>query len=189
MLDLVARRGYDTCTVAMIARRAGVSQAEFEAMFGSKEECAIAVFDRFMVDFNREVGDAFASRPGWPENLRAAAWAAARYQEAHPRELRFGAVGMLWASELMQTRREQAFRRFVDMVDAGRALAGDPEAVPQFTAEGVIGSIAAMITRRTQAGRVSPVEFVPDLMYLAVVPYLGEEAAARELTMPAPEPT
>jgi AcrR family transcriptional regulator len=186
MLDLVAARGYDECTVASVCERAGATRSEFDRLFGSKEECAVAVFDRFMEDFNRDVESAFEAEPVWPDSLRAAAYAAARYQEEHPRELKFGALGMLWASELMQTRRELAFRNFIRMVDAGRALAPDPDLVEDATAERVIGSIAGMITRRTQEGPVSPRKFVPELMFLAVLPYLGEEVAARELVIPPP---
>jgi AcrR family transcriptional regulator len=188
MLDLVCSQGYDDTTVNAVVERAGATGSEFDRLFGSKEECAIAVFDRFMEDFNRDVERAFESEPSWPDNLRAAAYAAARYQEDHPRELRFGAIGMLWASELAQTRRELAFQNFISMVDAGRALAPHPDLVPQHAAERVIGSIAKMITKRAQRGRVSPQKFVPELMYLAVLPYLGPEAAARELTMPPPRP-
>jgi len=41
---------------------------------------------------------------------------------------------------------------------------------------------------REGQGRLSsaPVELVPELMYGAVRPYLGEEAARRELTIPPP---
>jgi AcrR family transcriptional regulator len=187
MLELVARQGYDATSVEEVTRSAGATQAEFESQFESKEGCAIAVFDWFMEDFNREVEVAFASEAQWPASLRAAAYAAARYQEEHPRELRFGAVGMLWASELAQTRRELAFQSFVGMVDAGRALAEDPEQIPEHTAERVIGSIAEMITKRAQKTKISPQMFVPELMYLAVLPYLGEQVAARELTMPPPD--
>ncbi len=103
--------------------------------------------------------------------------------------MRFGATGLLWAGEAAQAKREIAFQNFVAMVDAGRSLAAEPDQVPEYTAEGVIGSVAVMITKRAQQDEeMRPYEFVPQLMALAVRPYLGEVAAARELTMPPPAP-
>jgi AcrR family transcriptional regulator len=186
-LDLVTSEGYDAIDVGQIATRAGVEREQFDSLFPSKEACAIAVFDDFMDVFNRQVDEAYASEPQWPDSLRAAAYAVANWMTTHPREMRFGATGLLWAGEAAQAKREMAFQNFVAMVDAGRPLAADPDQVPEYTAEGVIGSIAVMITKRAQQDeQIRPYEFVPQLMALAVRPYLGEEAAARELTLPPP---
>jgi hypothetical protein len=50
----------------------------------------------------------------------------------------------------------------------------------------VIGAIAEMLTKRLTQGEVDPYEFVPQLMSIAVRPYLGEDAAAKELARPPP---
>lgn len=187
-LDLVTSKGYDAVDVEQIAERAGIERGEFDSLFPSKEACAIAVFEDFMDVFNRQVVGAYESEPQWPDSLRAAAYAVALWMTEHPREVRFGATGLLWAGEAAQAKREIAFQKFVAMVDAGRSLAPDPELVPAFTAEGVIGSIAEMITKRAQGpDDLRPYDFVPQLMAVAVRPYLGDEAAARELTHPPPE--
>jgi hypothetical protein len=95
---------------------------------------------------------------------------------------------MLWAGELTKAHRDSFYRHFSALVDGGRAVAPDPASIPPFTAEATIGSINEMLGRRVQRGDVvDPRAFIPELMYLAVLPYLGEEAARRELTMPAPE--
>lgn len=60
------------------------------------------------------------------------------------------------------------------------------DSIPAFTAEGVIGSIGEMLTKRLQRPGFDPYDLVPELMALAVRPYLGEEAAARELEIPPP---
>lgn len=188
-LDLITSKGYDAIDVDQIAAKAGVERAQFDSLFPSKEACTIAVFDDFMDVFNRQVGEAYESQPRWPDSLRAAAYAVALWMTEHPREMRFGATGLLWAGEAAQAKREIAFQNFVAMVDAGRSLAAEPDQVPEYTAEGVIGSVAVMITKRAQQDEeMRPYEFVPQLMALAVRPYLGEVAAARELTMPPPAP-
>ncbi len=188
MLEIASEHGYEETRVDEVVGRAEATREQFDRLFSSKEECSIAVFDRFMTGFYRQVFAAYEGEPSWPDNLRAAAYAVADWMSAHPREWRFGAIGLLWAGELAQARRETAFQSFAEMIDAGRAHAEDPDAVPAFTAEGVIGAIAEMITRRAQGDSIEPIEYVPSLMATAVRPYLGEEAAARELEIPPPRP-
>lgn len=188
MLDLVSTQGYEATSIEQILERAEAGRRDFERLFSSKEDCAIAVFDRAWEEFNRQVNEAYEREAPWPDSLRAAAYAAARWIAENQRQARFGIVTLLWAGEVAQARREAAFQNFADMVDAGRERMEDGEKLPAFSAEGVIGSIAEMITKRAQRGEIEPYEYVPELMATAVRPYLGEEAAARELTIPPPRP-
>lgn len=120
--------------------------------------------------------------------MRAAAYAEARWILENPKWVRFGFVEMLWAGEMTRAVRERTIRRYIEMVDAGREVTENPKAIPALTAEGMIGSITEMLMKKLQRDRPpNPYDFVPELMYLAVRPYLGEEAAQRELTMPRPE--
>jgi AcrR family transcriptional regulator len=185
-LDLSFAQGYQATSVEELLARAAVSRADFERLFGSKEACAIAVFEHFRAGFDDEVRAAYEAETRWPASLRAAAYAVARWMVAHPREVRFGGVEMLWAGEMAQTHREATFQSFVDMIDAGREQLEDPDSVPSIAAERAVGAIAELAARRFQHSNVGIYELVPELMYLAVLPYLGEEVAARELTMPAP---
>jgi AcrR family transcriptional regulator len=186
MLDLVSSEGFEAISLDDVVERAGTSREEFERQFESMEDCAMVVFDRFLEDHNRVVRKAYESEEVWPDSLRAAAYAVASWMTENPQAARFGTVGMLWSSELAQARREAGFQNFVDLVDAGKEVAEDPDSIPPFTAEGVIGSIAEMLTRRLSQGEVHLYELVPQLMSIAVRPYLGEEAAAKELTIPPP---
>lgn len=186
MLDLVTSQGYEETSIEEIVEKAGATQAEFDRLFASKADCAIAVFSKYQVSIDRAIITAYESEKEWPDSLRAAGYAAARWMVENPRAIRFGTIEVLWVSELSQARREEGFLKFVGMVDAGRERAKDPDSIPAFTAEGVIGSVTEMMTKHLQRGDVDPYEFVPELMYLAVRPYLGEEAAARELTIPPP---
>jgi AcrR family transcriptional regulator len=186
MLELVSSQGYDATTVEEVVERAGVSRREFDSLFSSKEECAMAVFDAFLKDFEEATRRAYDSEPEWRDSIRAAGYAAAIWINSHRREVRFGTVEMLWAGEMAQARREIGFQNFVGMIDAGRESCEDPDSVPPFTAEGVIGSFAEMLTKRAKRGEYDPYPLVPELMYRAVLPYLGEDAAIEELALPPP---
>lgn len=186
MLELASARGYNDVSIEEIAERAGVEREVFERLFGSKEACAIVVFDGIEEEFERAIAIAYGGEAQWPDSLRAASYAVAGWIEEHPREVRFAAVEMLWVSEMGQARREAGFQQFIGLIDAGREQAENPDSVPASTAESVIGSIAELMTKRLQRGQLDPYALVPELMYLAVLPYLGKEAATRELTMPRP---
>jgi AcrR family transcriptional regulator len=188
LLELACERGYRALSVAEVSARAGVSEVQFRTHFGSLEQCALALFDEIQAEFERRVDSAYRSEPEWPDSLRAVAYAVAAWLEENPCEARFGSVEMLWVSELAQARREAGFQRFVSLIDAGRAVAAEPDSIPAATAESVIGSIAALVTKRLQGGGLKPRALVPELMSVAVRPYLGKEAAERELQIhPPPE--
>jgi AcrR family transcriptional regulator len=186
MLELVISRGYEATTVEDVAALAGVGRGEFDQCFASKEECAIAVFDHFQADFETKVMAAYASEETWPDNLRAAAYAIADWSTENPRGMRFGTVEMLWISDAAQARRLHGFETFLGMIEAGREVAPDPDQVPPHAAGRLMGSVAEILTRRIQGKGFDARAFVPELMALIVTPYLGEEAAARELAIPPP---
>lgn len=187
VVDLSFERGYEAVTVAEICARAGGGETDFRRFFASKQECALAALEEMIASNQRTVRGAFESEPRWPDSLRAAAYAQARWIVANPRKTRFGMLETLWASELTSALRDQLFGGYVAMIDAGRSVASDPDSIPPLTAESVVGSIAQVLTRYSERdeGR-DPVSGVPEMMYLAVRPYLGEEAARRELTIPPP---
>lgn len=187
MVGLASERGYDAVGIADVAERAGGTVADFERHFPSKLACAVAILEGIAESNLREVRGAFDGEPAWPDSLRAAAYAHADWILANPEKMRFGLLETVWASELTGALRDSLFGEYVAMIDAGRKVAPDPDSIPAFTAEGVVGAITEVITRRLrpeQSGEL--LDLVPEMMYLAVRPYLGEEAARRELTMPRP---
>lgn len=189
MLDLVFERGYDGVSIEEIAARAGGGVADFEQHFPTKQACAVAVLEELAENNLRAVRGAFEREDRWPDSLRAAAYAHARWILANPKKMRFGLLETLWAGEMTSALRDELFRAYIGMVDAGREVAPDPEAVPAYTAEGVVGSITQVVVRNMgKPGAGDLLAQVPEMMYLAVRPYLGEEVARRELTLPPPNP-
>jgi hypothetical protein len=149
----------------------------------------VAKLEELVADNQRVVRQAFESEERWPDSLRAGAYAQARWIAEHTEEVRFMMLETLWASELTGALRDQFLAEYTVMIDAGRAVAPDPDSVPPLAAESVIGAITQAIARYSgeESGRRDPIAAVPEMMYLAVRPYLGEEAARRELTIPPPK--
>jgi AcrR family transcriptional regulator len=187
LLAVVHERGYAAAGVQEILARAGISRAEFDRHFAGKDDIALRVFEAMIDDYVGRVERAFAAAPPWPANLRAAAYETARWILAHPDGTWFGMVGVLEAGEMALVRREEVFRWAASLIDRGRELAPEPEAVPRAAPLIAIGAIADSLRRQQQDGlEVGVIEAVPRLMYASVRPYLGEAAARRELAIPPP---
>jgi hypothetical protein len=140
-------------------------------------------------DFNEEVfGAAAAAGDLWRDRLRAAAYTAARYIDARPVQTRFDMIQMLGVGDMAQAYRDRYLGQIVDLIDEGRQELPNPESMSRDVASGVFGSVYQFLLRELQ-GRREPVtaeSFVPQLMYIAVRPYLGHDVAVEELTLEAP---
>ena len=187
MLDVVIERGYEEATVGAVVERANLDRVAFERHFTGFDDCYLQLFAEFSAEFDLAAFGGFDSEGPWRERLRAAAYGAARYIRDHPREAAFSTTLMFAAGDLAQAQREGHLRRLAALIDAGRGELEDPGSVSPAVAEAVIGSIYALCVRRLAAADTASIEgLVPELMYLAVRPYLGEEAAREELAMPPP---
>jgi AcrR family transcriptional regulator len=190
VMDLVVERGFDGTTVEMVVERAGVERADFERDFGDGDlrQCCMAIYRENIDDFNQAVFGAAADGDRWRDRLRAAAYTAARYIDAHPVQTRFDMIQMLGAGDMAQAYRDRYLGEIVNLIDEGREELPDPDSMSRDVAIGVFGSIYQFLLRELE-GRREPVtaeSFVPQLMYIAVRPYLGHDAAREELTMEAP---
>lgn len=180
--EIVLARGCEDLSLEEIAGRAEVREEVLRQHFSSAGDCLLDAYLDFTRDFDRVVFGAFESVEGWRPALRAAAYAAAHYMEENPREIRFGVIGLLGGGPMIQAHRARHLQRLADLVDAGRQELDDPDALGRSVAEAVIGSVNALIVKEFErGGRTRPVDFVPDMLYLAVRPYMGHATAREEL--------
>jgi AcrR family transcriptional regulator len=187
-IDLVLERGYEATTVEALTERAGVQPADFERHFAGKEDCVLTVVDEGVERFRAVVFSAYERHELWRDGMRAAAYAAARWVRDNPRYILFSTTMMNGATELARAHRDMALQMFAEIVDAGRSELEDPDSLAPETALAVIGSIYELLQRELGSGHgtADAESFVPELMYLAVRPYLGHAEALKELTIPPP---
>jgi AcrR family transcriptional regulator len=187
MLEVVVEHGYEAATVDAVLVRGDLARADFERHFADFDECYLQLFAEFTDEFDAAILSAWERAGPWRERLRAAAYAAATYIRDHPRESAFSSTLMFAAGDVAQAHRERHLRRLTALIDAGREEMEDPNSLSPAVAEGVVGSIYALCTRKLAAGEAaSVVALVPELMYVAVRPYLGDDAAREELAIPPP---
>jgi AcrR family transcriptional regulator len=187
-IDVVLECGNDGASVEAVTDRAEVDRATFDRHFEGLQDCVLEACWAHTNEFTVLVRAAFDREGSWRDSLRAAAYAAARYLRDNPRIVRFGTLQLFQAGAMAQAARESHLHQMVDLIDAGRQELDDPDSIGRNVAEGVFGSIYELVVKEMQSGRGarSAEEFVPELMYIAVRPYLGHEAARDELSIPPP---
>jgi AcrR family transcriptional regulator len=188
VMEVVVEQGYEEARLELVLERGGLERGAFERHFSSLAECCARIYAANVAEFDRVVFGAAGMERNWRDQLRAAAYAAARHVRDRPLETRFDMIAMLQAGDLTQAYRDRYVARIVDLIDQGRYETGDPASVPRETAIAVFGAIYEFLQRSLQRGRSlgSAVDLVPELMYIAVRAYLGQDAAAEELTVPPP---
>ena len=183
VVDLVLEMGYDDFDVDRACEISGFDRGDFDRLFEGKDDCLIRVYEANMADFDATVFAAYEVQASWRDGLRAAAYAAARHLRAHPRELVFGEFQMRVGSDMAQALRDNYLQRIVDMVDEGRGELDNPDSIGRGVAEGVCGSFIGFLMRELQSrgGPRSAEDMIPEMMYIAVRPYLGPKVALEEL--------
>jgi AcrR family transcriptional regulator len=159
-----------------------VDRATFDRYFASVEDCLDRTWEEMTDAHIARVIGAAAAEQTWRDGLRSAAYAALRFHQEDEVRARFFLVESLAMNELAQARRDLMMSAFIDLIDSARTELEDPDSVPRSEAEAVIGAIyEATVSGMQGKGIAGLPELVPQLMYLAVLPYQGIEAAEEEL--------
>jgi AcrR family transcriptional regulator len=187
LLDLCTERGYKKLKLKELLERAGVEEAAFHRHYADLDACFAAVLGDVYGEFFDRAQEAVAGQVGWRDRMRATAYALLRYLRADERVARLAAVEVQYAGKRAQELFLETFNRLVNLIDEGSSEAGGPNSPGLATAIGVGGVVFARIQEAVAKGELDlGEEEIPELMYAAVFPYLGAEAADEELRIPPP---
>lgn len=187
LVEICDQRGYREATPALIARRAGLDRATFNAHFETVEDCFLAVWDVAFEELGEKLLSAYTSEGEWRARLRACAHEMLRLL----RKRSFPVARVLTlnsdqAGRRAAKRRDQFLRSFSALIDAGRYESEDPEKIPIETAFALTAGIHHAVYARCATGRENELpDLVPQLMCMVVTPYLGHEAGLAELELRA----
>jgi AcrR family transcriptional regulator len=178
--EAVAEQGFVTTTVADIIARARLSRRTFYEHFADKEECFLAAYDTVVEQLLGAVGQAYEQADGWPQKVHDGLETFLAYLSAEPAFARMCIVEVVAAGPEARSRRDAAMRVFVDFLEPGRTEAPKGIVVPTLAADIVVGGIYEIIYSRLQHDAVDElVDMLPELLYSALVPYIGHRAAER----------
>ena len=182
MVEMVADHGFAALDIDRICDRAEVSRAHFDRCFADLEDCFLALHDETMEELCGRVDTACAGRAPWHDRIWAAGVAAMRFLQEDPLRARFLVVSVNGSGSGAQERRDRIVRRIADFLDGGRGEVEGERTMSRCTAEIAAGAVYNTILVKVESGSVERgEEFLPELIYLATMPYLGARAAEDEL--------
>jgi AcrR family transcriptional regulator len=188
LIHLVGKQGYDATTVADVCEKAGVDPADLEECFQDLDACLKHVWEEMTTEYIDHCRAAFDAHDKWRDGLRAAGYAALDWLMEDEARSRFFLIEVMSGGEMVRARRDLMMSEFINMLDAGRQEMADPDSLSRLTAEALTGAVYdnAIASVRLRESRQQARERVKTVMAIAVMPYCGAEAAAEELTIPAP---
>jgi AcrR family transcriptional regulator len=182
MIALVAEHGFGAVDVATVCGRAEVGRAHFDRCFADLEDCFLTLHREVMEELCARVDASCDGREAWHDRIWAAGVAASRYLQEDPERARFLVVSVNGAGSAAQSRRDQIVQRIADFLDGGRGEVEGKRKMSRCTAEIAAGAVYGTMLTKVETGAIERgEEFLPELIYLATMPYLGARAAEDEL--------
>jgi AcrR family transcriptional regulator len=175
-----------------VLERAEVDEATFRSYFPDLEEAYIEIVAGMDVAIKQRIGSAVAATGSWQEGIRAMGEAIFEFIVEDPRRARFMFLGTLCFGERVQIMRDETVSLLTVILDQGRAELDDPESLSPATAEAIVGAVYHQLRTHIAQGEADDpaalAELCRQLIYLALQPYLGAEAALTEMRKPWPVP-
>ena len=184
IVEMVAEHGFLTIGIAEVCARADVSRAHFNRCFADLEDCFLAIHNEAMEDLCGRVDAVSEGRESWHDRIWAAGVAAMRFLQEDAARARFLVVSVNGSGAGAQRRRDRIVGRIADFLDGGRGEVEGERRTSRCTAEIAAGAVYNTIFSKIESGSIERgEEFLPELIYLATMPYLGQRAAEDELTV------
>jgi AcrR family transcriptional regulator len=150
----------------------------------AEEELFLAAYDEAAAELCDRVRRAYEGPVAWHDRIWAIGWAAMRFLREDPARARLLVVQANGGTRRALTRRDRLLEGLAELLDAGRGELGASASASPCTAEIVAGSIYTMLLAKVGGGCIERGEdFLPELVYMATMPYLGTRVAEGELSV------
>jgi AcrR family transcriptional regulator len=164
-------------TIGDIVSTAGVSRRTFYKLFDNKRECLEAAVNAFAGELSAIVADAEAGDGAWTEKVRDGIAKVLDLLVAKPHFANLALVEALAVDPIL------TIRYWEPLLNTLSNHAGlDCEGLPSTdAARAAIGTAQVLIARQLATGHWDRLpELSPDLIYIAMAPYLGRESALEQ---------
>ncbi len=179
---VVAAKGYGAATIGDLTKEAGVSRTTFYELFDDKETCFLAAYDNAVETLVRRVIAAYEGEREWPERAASGLAALLDTLASEPALARLSLVDIGNAGPAAQRRYRAAIQRLTPLFEEGRDYAPGGRALPANTSRMAIGGVTGLIADELLAGRAESLGgLLSDVLFATLVPYIGPDAAAREV--------
>jgi len=182
MLEAVGTQGYERTTVQDAIAAAGVYRQAFYDSFQDKEDCYLQALEAGSAWIELAMREAATGETTWRGQLRGALTGLLRFIDLQPAMGRALFVEVHAAGPLAVQKRTEAMERAAVAMDLAREESDN--GAPAISAEAVAAGILAVLHSRLAANQTSGFSrLLPELMYLAVLPYFGADVASVEMRL------
>lgn len=183
--DVTSLAGYAAMSVEEIIGTAGVSRRTFYDHFKSKDEAYLEALDRVGEELVERVRAGAAGNSTFAGGVRDCLGAFLQFLADEPRYADMLIVEVLAAGPAAIERRNKVMQDFAELVRRGARTVPMAQRPPEITAETIVGGIYEVVYSRVLSGQTSELPLLlPDLAYSLMQPYLGDEVARREASLP-----
>jgi AcrR family transcriptional regulator len=188
--EVVAEEGLEQASVARVCKRAGVSRRTFYDLFEDSEACLLEAFEQAVASIAEDVRRAYEGEQKWSARIRAGLSVLLGVLDSNRSVAWLCVVEAPRAGMKIAESRRRVLDVLIAAIDEGRCESKQGGALSPVAAQGIVGGCLAVIQASLMERDHGPlVELVNPLMGMIVQPYLGAQAAKRELQAPTPTPT
>jgi AcrR family transcriptional regulator len=185
LVDLSFERGYAAITLDELLARAEVEEPTFRDRFEDLEDCLCRVLEEIRRELLARIERAAQAHECWRERIRAAGYVLWGFLREDERVAHLAIIEARRAGERPQRLLSETIDHLVDLLDEGRKEYEGPEQLSRATSEALAARIFDHVCLAIEEGRLNDGgDTVRLLIYEAVRPFLGADAAARELNVP-----
>jgi AcrR family transcriptional regulator len=185
LANLTAAHGYPALSLEDVAAQAAVSLQTFYGHFESKEEAFVAMYEVGHARTVAVCAEAFAGEETWIEGVRAAAHALLEFLAAEPAYAHVACVDIVVAFPRLTERVAQASGAYAELLDTSpqpNASAGGGSSI---AAEAIVGGVFELLHDYVARGLTERLpELADHIVYIALAPFIGSEAAAAAVADP-----
>jgi AcrR family transcriptional regulator len=179
--DVVSVAGYREMSVADVILTAGVSRRTFYEHFKNKEDAFLAAYDAVLLQLLSAVQEAIETERAFSARMCAGLKAFLDFLAREPGFARMCIVEALAAGPDAIARRNGAMGAFATLISENAREIGTPLDPPPLTAETIVGGIYEVVYTRIVRGDIRQLpDLLADLLYPALLPYEGKDAAVAE---------
>jgi AcrR family transcriptional regulator len=180
--ETTAARGYARMSVEDVVRGAGVSRRTFYELFPNKDQVFLEAYDQVANLLLAGVKAAYEGETGFSARVTAGFRAFLELLEASPAFARMCIVEVMAAGPEAVAKRSAVMGEFAKLIEENAASELDSHGrVPAMHAQTIVAGAYEAVYRMIAAGETDRLStLLPDLVESALLPYVGEEAAAAQ---------
>jgi len=187
LIEICREGGFGAATVERVIERARVDQRTFDRYFSDLDDCFAQYVSDAYAPFLQSARARMETPEDWRTHLRGVIYEMVRFWRADEARAHMLLLETPASGPLASLIRDQVLEAMVDLIDHGRQLMDDPTALTRITAQAMAGALFHQMQLMYSQKKLDDAgDLVPQLMYFLVLPYLGAEAAAAELSLPPP---